>query len=91
MHMEFCPKCGKLLIPKKEGKIKKLICPNPKCDFEQKLITKAIYEVSDKIKHKASDITEVVDAEESEEFSDEELVERRERFIENIDLYETDN
>ena len=89
--MEFCPKCGKLLIPKKEGKINKLVCPNPKCDFEQKLGTKATYEVSDKIKHRTSDITEVVDAEESEEFSDEELVERRERFIENIDLYETDN
>ncbi len=91
MHMEFCPKCGKLLIPKKEVKIKKLICPNPKCDFEQKLGTKTTYEVSDKIKHKASDVTEVVSAEENEELSEEELVDRRERFIESIDLYETDN
>jgi len=89
--MEFCPKCGKLLIPKKEGKIKKLVCPNPKCDFERKIDSDVSYEVSDKVKHKASDITEVVDSKDNEELSEEELVERRERFIENIDLYETDD
>lgn len=89
--MEFCPKCGKLLVPKKEGKVKKLICPSPKCDFERKIDSDVSYEVSDKVKHKTSDLTEVVSAEESEELSEEELVERRERFIENIDLYETDN
>jgi len=89
--MEFCPKCGKLLIPKKEGKIKKLVCPNPKCDFERKIDSDVSYEVSDKVKHKASDITEVVDSKDNEDLSEEELVERRERFIENIDLYETDD
>lgn len=91
MHMEFCPKCGKLLVPKKEGKVKKLVCPNPKCGFERKIDSDVSYEVSDKVKHKTSDLTEVVPAEENEELSEEELVERRERFIENIDLYETDN
>ena len=43
--MEFCPECGKLLIPKKKGKTKSLVCA--KCGYESKLSRKDEYEVSD--------------------------------------------
>jgi DNA-directed RNA polymerase subunit M/transcription elongation factor TFIIS len=33
--MEFCPECGKLLIPKKKGKSKILACS--KCGYEHKV------------------------------------------------------
>ena len=68
--MEFCPECGKLLIPKKKGKSKLLVCA--KCGYESKLSGKDAYEVSDEVEHEA------------------ELEERRERFIEGIDFFETE-
>ena len=49
--MEFCPDCGKLLIPKKKGKSKLLVCA--KCGYERKLSAKTSYEVSDEVEHKA--------------------------------------
>ncbi|MCG3223914.1 MAG: DNA-directed RNA polymerase subunit M, partial [Candidatus Heimdallarchaeota archaeon] len=59
--MEFCPECGKLLIPKKKGKSKILTCS--KCGYESKLEEKKAYEVADEIEHKASDVIEVIDSE----------------------------
>ena len=86
--MEFCPECGKLLIPKKKGKSKLLVCP--KCGYEIKLSTKSSYEVSDEVEHKAHEITEVITIEGEEGLSEAELEERRERFIEGIDFFETE-
>lgn len=86
--MEFCPKCGKLLIPKKKGKSKILTCP--KCKDEFKLDEKGSYEVADEVEHKASDIIEVIDVEGKEDLSEAEIDARRERFIEGIDFFETE-
>ena len=87
--MEFCPECGKLLIPKKKGKSKFLVCE--RCGYEDKLKANDGYEVEDEVKHKASDLTgEVVEASSIEEMSEAEIEERRERYIEGIDLFETE-
>jgi len=86
--MEFCPDCGKLLVPRKKGKLKLLVCL--KCGYERKLSTNTSYEVSDEVKHKAHEITEVITIEGEEGLSEAELEERRERFIEGIDFFETE-
>jgi len=86
--MEFCPECGKILIPKKKGKSKILVCV--KCGYERKLRTKKSYEVADEVEHKSSDITEVIAVEGDSEFSEAEIEARRERFIEGIDFIETE-
>jgi len=86
--MEFCPECGKLLIPKKKGKSKLLVCA--KCGYESKLSGEDKYEVSDEVEHEPSEITEVVAAEGEQGLSEAELEERRERFIEGIDFFETE-
>ena len=86
--MEFCPDCGKLLIPKKKGKSRVLACA--KCGYETKLDEKQGYEVQDEVPHRASELTEVVVSEDEGGFSEEELEERRERFIEGIDFIETE-
>ena len=86
--MEFCPECGKLLIPKKKGKSKLLVCA--KCGYESKLSGKDSYEVSDEVEHEPSEMTEVVVVQGEEGLSEAELEERRERFIEGIDFFETE-
>lgn len=86
--MEFCPECGKLLIPKKKGKSKLLVCA--KCGYESKLSGKGKYEVSDEVEHDPNEITEVIIVEGNEGLSEAELEERRERFIEGIDFFETE-
>ena len=86
--MEFCPECGKLLIPKKKGKTKLLVCS--KCGLELKLDQKEGYDVQDEVKHKASELTEVVVAEGEAGLTEAELEERRERFVEGIDFFETE-
>ncbi|MCG3216169.1 MAG: DNA-directed RNA polymerase subunit M [Candidatus Heimdallarchaeota archaeon] len=86
--MEFCPECGKLLIPKKKGKTKILVCA--KCGYESKLEEKDLYEVSDEVEHEATEVTEVVAVEGKEGLSEAELEARRERFIEGIDFFETE-
>ena len=86
--MEFCPDCGKLLIPKKKGKSKVLACA--KCGYESKLAEKDNYEVADEVEHKASEITEVITISGKEGLSEAEIEARRERFIEGIDFLETE-
>ncbi|MCE7742202.1 MAG: DNA-directed RNA polymerase subunit M [Candidatus Heimdallarchaeota archaeon] len=86
--MEFCPECGKLLIPKKKGKSKILTCS--KCGIELKLNKSGGYEVQDEVEHKASDLTEVIVVEGETGLSEAELEARRERFIEGIDFFETE-
>ena len=86
--MEFCPECGKLMVPKKKGKSKALFCA--KCGYESKLDEKEGYEVQDEVQHKASELTEVIEVTSEEGLSEEELEARRERFIEGIDFLETE-
>ena len=50
MSMEFCPKCGTMMIPKKEGEQTIFVCPA--CGFRINTNTKSEeYEISRKIKH----------------------------------------
>jgi len=86
--MEFCPDCGKLLIPKKKGKAKILVCS--KCGLELKLNQDGGYDVLDEVKHSPSELTEVIVVDGETELSEAELEERRERFIEGIDFFETE-
>ena len=60
------------------------------CGFEAKLGENNSYEVADEVQHKASDITEVVTIEGEVGLSEDEIEERRERFIEGIDFFETE-
>jgi len=55
--MEFCPECGKLLIPKKKGKSKLLFCA--KCGYENKLDQREGYEVQDEVQRMDSIENEV--------------------------------
>ncbi len=86
--MEFCPECGKLLIPKKKGKAKVLVCS--KCGIELKLNKDGGYDVQDEVEHKTSELTEVIPVDSEQAISEAELEERRERFIEGIDFFETE-
>lgn len=56
--MQFCQKCGGILIPKKEGK--KIIMMCPKCGFKTKEVTET--KIEEKTKKEKKDI-DVVDTE----------------------------
>jgi len=42
--MEFCPKCGSILLPKKKGRGFKLACP--RCKYVRKFKKRAGYKIS---------------------------------------------
>ena len=44
--MEFCPKCGSMLLPKKSGRSARLICP--RCGYRGKLKKPTAYKISEK-------------------------------------------
>jgi len=44
--MEFCPKCGSILIPAKVGRSKRLACP--RCGYKSKIKKRAAYKISEK-------------------------------------------
>ncbi len=46
MLMEFCPKCGTVLVPKKVGRSKRLACP--RCGYKRKIKKRASYKISEK-------------------------------------------
>ncbi len=58
--MEFCPKCGSVLLPKKVGRGIKLACP--RCKYTRKLKKRTAYKISEKGKE-TMEIT-VIDKEE---------------------------
>ncbi|MEA1905180.1 MAG: DNA-directed RNA polymerase subunit M [Candidatus Hadarchaeota archaeon] len=58
--MEFCPKCGSVLLPRKVGREIKLTCP--RCKFTRRLKKRAAYKISEKGKE-IREIT-VIDKEE---------------------------
>jgi len=51
--MEFCPKCGNLLLPEKKGRKVRLVCR--KCNYWRELEKKTEYTISEKGKE-ATDI-----------------------------------
>ncbi len=46
MHMEFCPKCGSILIPTKVRRSKRLTCQ--RCGYKGKIKQRAAYKISEK-------------------------------------------
>ena len=86
--MEFCENCGKILLPKKKGKKKILVCS--KCGAEFDIDDNSKYEVEQAVTHKSSEIGEVIAIDEDSSMSEEEIEARRERFIEGIDFFETE-
>ncbi|MGQ9787995.1 MAG: DNA-directed RNA polymerase [Candidatus Hadarchaeaceae archaeon] len=46
MMMEFCPKCGTVLVPAKVGRCKKLTCP--RCGYKGKVKKRSAYRISEK-------------------------------------------
>ncbi|MEM2878834.1 MAG: hypothetical protein QXG10_04765 [Candidatus Hadarchaeales archaeon] len=46
--MEFCPKCGTMLVPTKIGRSKKLACP--RCGYKGKVKKSNSYRISEKCK-----------------------------------------
>ena len=46
MLMEFCPKCGTVLVPEKVGRLKRLACP--RCGYKVKIKKRAAYKISEK-------------------------------------------
>lgn len=58
MLMEFCPKCGSMLIPAKVGRSKRLACP--RCGYKSKIKKRAAYKISEKGKE-AKEIPVIVE------------------------------
>lgn len=58
--MEFCPKCGSVLLPKKAGRSTRLVCP--RCGYKGKLKKPTAYKISEKGK----EVKEVAVVEEKE-------------------------
>ncbi|MBA7597397.1 hypothetical protein ES703_04400 [subsurface metagenome] len=58
MLMEFCPKCGSMLIPTKVRRSKQLTCP--RCGYKSKIKKRAAYKISEKGKD-AKEIPVIVD------------------------------
>jgi len=58
MFMEFCPKCGSILIPKKVGRSKRLACL--RCGYKSKIKKRAAYKISEKGKE-AKEIPVIVE------------------------------
>ncbi|MEM2875047.1 MAG: hypothetical protein QW567_03400 [Candidatus Hadarchaeales archaeon] len=46
--MEFCPKCGTVLMPTKVGRSRKLVCP--RCGYRGKVKRPSSYRISEKCK-----------------------------------------
>ncbi len=44
--MEFCPKCGTVLVPTKVGRSKRLVCS--RCGYKGKVKKPASYKISEK-------------------------------------------
>ncbi len=58
MLMEFCPKCGSMLIPTKVRRSKRLACP--RCGYKSKIKKRAAYKISEKGKE-ATEIPVIVE------------------------------
>jgi DNA-directed RNA polymerase subunit M/transcription elongation factor TFIIS len=56
--MEFCPKCGSILVPQKVGRAKRLVCP--RCGYKSKIKAPTTYKIREKGK-KAEEITVIVE------------------------------
>ncbi len=44
--MEFCPKCGTILVPNKVGRSSRLVCP--RCGYKGKVKKPSAYKINEK-------------------------------------------
>ena len=83
--MEFCPKCGSVLLPTKKGRSFKLVCS--KCSYKRQLKGKKDmkgYKISEEVKKK--DEIAIVDADQMKKKKPEQL--EREKIEYYEELYE---
>jgi DNA-directed RNA polymerase subunit M len=66
MTMEFCPKCGTRLVPKrpKEGAKGRTVLACPKCGFKKKLVAKKLEPIPKVIEHSPQETIAVISKEE---------------------------
>ena len=62
MNMQFCPKCGSILIPKKEGGKAVLVCP--KCGLKLEPQGNVRVRISKKLEHKETEKMYILDTDE---------------------------
>lgn len=58
MLMEFCPKCGSMLVPTKVGRSMRLACS--RCGYKSKIKKRAAYKISEKGKE-AKDVPVIIE------------------------------
>lgn len=61
--MEFCPKCGTVLVPAKVGRSRRLTCP--RCGYKGKVKKPTAYKISEKGKE-ARDVAVIVEKKKKE-------------------------
>ena len=87
--MEFCEKCGALMLPKREqGKKPKLVCRE--CGHEKRASSDPDYKVEYRIKHSPREKIVVVEGEEKQ-FDELSEDEKRERRKEILEYYESED
>jgi DNA-directed RNA polymerase subunit M len=80
MLMEFCPKCGTVLAPKKVGRSKRLACP--RCGYKGKIKKRAAYKISEKGKE-AKEVPVIVEKKKKKPIEREYEIEPPEYYEEN--------
>lgn len=83
--LEFCEKCGALMLPKRSGK--KAILKCRECGHEKSMRSKPEYKVEYRIKHSPREKIVVVeeDDRQQEEISEDERRERRKAILEHFE------
>lgn len=61
--VEFCPKCGALLVPQKPGNGNRAVLACTKCGFKKELGKEGKYTLSQSVKHSQKDRTLVIESE----------------------------
>ena len=56
--MEFCPKCGTILVPNKVGRLSRLVCS--RCGYKSKVKKPSEYKINEKGKQ-AREVVVIVD------------------------------
>ena len=88
-NLEFCEKCGALMLPKREqGKKPKLVCRE--CGHEKRASSDPDYKVEYRIKHSPREKIVVVEGE-NKPFDDLSEDEKRERRKEILEYYESED
>jgi len=87
--LEFCEKCGALMLPKREqGKKPKLVCRE--CGYEKRASTDPEYKVEYRIKHSPREKIVVVE-DDSKKYDELTEDEKRERQKAILEYYESED